>query len=117
MSTLKFGLSSGAVLQRCDPVELPAGDLGGELRSALHLGGVGIAQIGVDVGSAYGRSTPSNRLTTSILPDSTAYSARSPPSWTAYSPGPSGCRRKCERADRNRCQRGLQTMAMRRRRR
>ena len=33
------------------------------------------------------RSTPSKRLTTSILPDSTAYSARSPPSCTAYSPG------------------------------
>ena len=31
---------------------------------------------------------PSNSLTTSILPDSTAKSARSPPSCTAYSPGP-----------------------------
>ena len=33
------------------------------------------------------RSTPSNCLTTSILPASTAKSARSPPSWTANSPG------------------------------
>src|SRR5216684_2815948 len=32
------------------------------------------------------RSIPSNVLITSILPDTTAYSARSPPSWTANSP-------------------------------
>jgi hypothetical protein len=32
------------------------------------------------------RSTPSKVLTTSIRPDSTAKSARSPPSWTANSP-------------------------------